>query len=88
MTDVSDILRTTRFFTICACNYLAQAAALGRSISAVYPNARLTVFLLDDLGEEVAGIEHLHIVAANSMMTVDEWDHRRCFYEVMELAAF
>lgn len=36
------------FFTICASNYLGLARTLGESIRALYPDARLQVWLLDE----------------------------------------
>ncbi len=44
---MENIAAAPEFFTICARNYLALATALGQSLRAVYPQATLTVWLLD-----------------------------------------
>lgn len=75
-----------KFFTICASNYLANATTLGRSISAAHKGSRLTVFILDDLPENIAGVDHIDIVAAEATMPPADWHHYRCFYTVLELA--
>ncbi len=76
----------TRFFTICAANYLANAIVLGRSIASAHPGARLTVFLLDALPAECAGLEHLDVVPAAATMPAAAWHHYQCFYTVIEVA--
>ena len=79
-------LLRVKFFTICASNYLANATTLGRSVSAAHTGSKLTVFLLDDLPARVAGLEHIDIVPAKRTMSLADWHHYQCFYDVLELA--
>jgi glycosyltransferase involved in cell wall biosynthesis len=82
----SSIVQSTSLFTICARNYLAHAIVLGQSLAVADPGTRLTVFLLDDLPVDRAGLEHIDIVPAETIMPQAEWHHRQCFYDVLELA--
>jgi glycosyltransferase involved in cell wall biosynthesis len=72
-------------FTICARNYLAQATVLARSLSEHAPGRELVVFLLDADTESTAS-EFLQIVAAPSVVSGQEWQHRTCYYDLLELA--
>jgi hypothetical protein len=76
----------SRFFTICASNYLAHAIVLGRSVSANHPGARLTVFLLDALPADTSGLEHLDFIAVETIIPATDWHHYQCFYDALELA--
>lgn len=75
-----------RFFTICAANYLANAVALGRSVSEAHDGSRLTVFLLDALPKDAAALHQLEVISAETIMTIADWHHYQCFYSPLELA--
>src|ERR1700730_4545325 len=75
-----------RFFTICAANYLANAVALGRSVSAAHNGSRLAVFLLDALPEDAVGLDELDLISADTIMPIADWHHYQCFYSPLELA--
>jgi glycosyltransferase involved in cell wall biosynthesis len=74
------------FFTICAANYLANAVALGRSISEAHNGSRLTVFLLDALPKDAVGLDQLNVISADTIMPIADWHHYQCFYSLLELA--
>lgn len=73
-------------FTICARNYLAQANVLGSTLSRHHPQLKLIVFVLDDWTDGPPAPDHLVTISARDTMTVEEWDHRRCFYNLLELS--
>ena len=75
-----------KFFTICAANYLPNAVALGRSVSGAHGGSRLTVFLLDALPKDAAGLDRLEIIPADAIMPIADWHHYQCFYDPLELA--
>src|SRR5688500_1724328 len=73
------------FFTICARNYLARAGALNESLAIHHPDSKLTVFLLDDAGEP-SGRPELHTRPIQHAVAADEYNRRRLYYDVTELA--
>src|SRR6266849_3340276 len=85
MLDLAVPLRT-KFFTICASNYLANAVALGRSVAATHAGRRLTVFLLDTLPAEAVELDAIDVVLAETIMPITDWHHYQCFYSLLELA--
>ena len=74
------------FFTICAQNYLALAIVLGRSLSESNTGARLTVFVLDGVPDDISGMDHLDLRTVASVTEPDDWFHRRIYYNVLELS--
>ncbi len=73
------------FFTICARNYLAFAGALAESIANQYPEATLTVWLLDldDLEKAPSGISIRSVQEAVSQKL---WVDLQLRYSILELS--
>jgi len=75
----------TVFFTICARNYLAFAVVLGRSIREHHPDARFSVWLLDE-GELPEIPDFIEIRRIGELLTPAELEHLGFYYEILELA--
>jgi len=73
-------------FTICARNYLAQAGVLGSTLSKHHPQLKLIVFILGEPTDGPAAPDHMVVISARDTMTREEWNHRRCFYDLLELS--
>jgi glycosyltransferase involved in cell wall biosynthesis len=73
------------FFTICARNYLAMAAALAESIANHHPQSGLTVFLLDS-GPIPSSVNHLKIRDIEEVFPREEYERRQCYYDLLELS--
>lgn len=73
-------------FTICAANYLPQACVLADSLAAFHPGLRLTAFLLDPAPGGRLASSNVDVVAADTVIDPASWAHKRCFYELLELA--
>ena len=73
------------FFTICARNYLAMAAALNESITTHHPGSKLTIFVLDygDIPERAA---HLPLRAIEDAVPVEDYQKRLCYYDLLEVS--
>jgi len=77
--------RRPHFFTICARNYLAHAAALAESLRTHHPDCALTVFLLD--GERVPECaSRLNIRPIQDAVSADEHERRLLYYDLLELS--
>lgn len=74
------------FFTICAHNYLPFAVALGDSLAQVYPGSKLTVFLLDEPPDDDADLQNVNIRPSQTVVSVDDWNHRLVYYDILEFA--
>ncbi|MDD2746873.1 MAG: glycosyltransferase family 4 protein [Acidithiobacillus ferrooxidans] len=73
------------FFTICARNYLALAAALGESLRRQYPQSVLQVWLVDyEAGLEVPDGLSLRPIA--EAVTVKRWLGLQMRYSILELS--
>jgi glycosyltransferase involved in cell wall biosynthesis len=85
---LSDDLRTPPavVFTICASNYLAQASVLGASLVRQHPGMKLVVFLLDEPPQAAPAPEHLVLLSSRLALSPAEWNHRRCYYDILEFA--
>lgn len=73
-------------FTICAPNYLAQAAVLGASVREHHPDLTLIVFLLEPLPAGFSAPDGVEIIEAERTMPRREWNHRRAHYDLLEFA--
>ena len=73
-------------FTICFSNYLAQAQVLAESLVRQHPGMQLTVLLVDGVETTQQPQATLRTIAAASLFSSAEWNHRRCYYSVLELA--
>lgn len=73
------------YFTICASNYLAQALSFAESLSAIYPEGELHVFLLDDACDlpEVTGVRWRN---GREALTTDLWLELWLRYNILEFA--
>ncbi|GAA5264547.1 hypothetical protein ACOSOMT5_P0971 [Acidiphilium sp. MT5] len=74
------------FFTICASNYLAFASVLAKSLGLAYPGRKLTVFLIDDLVENVDISEYLTVLPAAEVLSDADWSHRLVYYDILEFS--
>jgi glycosyltransferase involved in cell wall biosynthesis len=79
------MIKPIHFFTICARNYLAMAAALNESLAVHHPESKFTVFVLD-YGDIPDYVTSLALRPIEEVIPNDEYARRCCYYEMIELA--
>lgn len=82
---VAASLQSLVYFTICAGNYLAQTLAFAESLRALYPDAELQVFLLDD-PEDLPHFPGVRWRCAAEVLNESLWVELSVRYSILELA--
>jgi glycosyltransferase involved in cell wall biosynthesis len=73
-------------FTICACNYLAQARTLGESLLAHNPGHRFVIFLVDSLPESLQDADLGHDIVEVRHVGINNYRDMVVNYDITELS--